>query len=268
MKNFHLVIIDPQNDFCDPKGALYVPGADQDMVRLAAMIDRLGRKITQIHVTLDSHHDLHIAHPIFWKDSNGKHPDVFTTITPEDVHNGTWSPTSFNRKWRERALEYVDKLAANGKYPLMIWPPHCLIGSPGQNVYPVLYAALRKWETVGHWPINWITKGSNLFTEHYSAIKADVEDPGDPNTAINSDFLTTVDEADLIGLSGEASSHCLANTGRDAVAHFNSDAFIQKLVYFKDAASAVTGCQHLADAFEKDLAGRGMQVTETVKFLK
>ena len=65
-----LLIIDPQVDFCDPKvGALYVPGAEHDMNRLAAMIRRLNNKIDDIHVTLDSHHLIHIAHPIFWKDS-------------------------------------------------------------------------------------------------------------------------------------------------------------------------------------------------------
>ena len=37
-----LLVIDPQNDFVDPKtAALYVPGAEADMRRLAAMIDRI-----------------------------------------------------------------------------------------------------------------------------------------------------------------------------------------------------------------------------------
>ena len=33
----HLVAIDPQNDFCSPHGSLYVPGAEEDMKRLARM---------------------------------------------------------------------------------------------------------------------------------------------------------------------------------------------------------------------------------------
>ena len=42
MKQVHLLIIDPQNDFCSPdKGSLFVPGADQDMLRLATMVDRI-----------------------------------------------------------------------------------------------------------------------------------------------------------------------------------------------------------------------------------
>jgi len=35
--NVHLLIIDPQNDFSNPQGSLFVPGADDDMKRLATM---------------------------------------------------------------------------------------------------------------------------------------------------------------------------------------------------------------------------------------
>ena len=69
-KRIELLIIDPQVDFCDPnRGALYVPGAEQDMKRLAKMIGRLRDKLADVHVTLDSHHFIHIAHPIFWRDT-------------------------------------------------------------------------------------------------------------------------------------------------------------------------------------------------------
>ena len=30
MNNIHLLVIDGQVDFCDPSGALYVPGADDE----------------------------------------------------------------------------------------------------------------------------------------------------------------------------------------------------------------------------------------------
>ena len=68
----HLLIIDPQNDFMDlPDSALPVPGAVADMDRLAAFIRRAGKKIDDIHVTLDSHRLIDIAHPTFWRDADG-----------------------------------------------------------------------------------------------------------------------------------------------------------------------------------------------------
>ena len=69
--NVHLLVIDPQNDFCDPNGSLFVPGADEDMKRLGGFIERVKDKLNDIHVTLDCHRKVDIAHPIWWRDSSG-----------------------------------------------------------------------------------------------------------------------------------------------------------------------------------------------------
>ena len=121
MKKIHLLIIDPQNDFCDPQnGTLYVPGAEQDMLRLATMIDRLRDKLVDIHVTLDSHHMVDIAHPIFWRNSEGENPAPFRQITAADVLAGTWTTTLPSA--RPRVLQYLQDLESNGRYPHVIWP--------------------------------------------------------------------------------------------------------------------------------------------------
>lgn len=66
--DIQLLIIDPQNDFCDLAGAaLPVPGATADLQRVAALIERYGRQFSEIHVSLDSHHPLDIAHPVWWQ---------------------------------------------------------------------------------------------------------------------------------------------------------------------------------------------------------
>ena len=67
-KKVCLFIIDPQFDFCDPSGTLFVPGANLDMVRLGDFINRNITKIDDIQVTLDSHHRVHVAHAISWVD--------------------------------------------------------------------------------------------------------------------------------------------------------------------------------------------------------
>jgi len=93
MKNIHLLVIDPQIDFCDSKGALYVKGAEKDMSRLATFTRKSKDKITDIHVTLDSHHLIDIAHPTFWRDTNGAAPKPFTIITAQDVKDGKFRTT-------------------------------------------------------------------------------------------------------------------------------------------------------------------------------
>ena len=68
-RKIHLLVIDPQNDFCDPNGSLYVPGAEKDMSRLAKLIDSMRHRLSDIHVTLDSHRKVDISHPIWFKDA-------------------------------------------------------------------------------------------------------------------------------------------------------------------------------------------------------
>ena len=259
-----LLIIDPQVDFCDPAGALYVAGADADMARLARMVRRLAPKLGDIHVTLDSHHFVDIAHPIFWKDANGAHPAPFTIISAQDVETGRWTATQPGANRRVQA--YVEALDQHGRYPLCIWPPHCLIGSTGHAVVPELFAALTEWEQ-RFALVDYVTKGSNIWTEHYSAIQADVPDPADPSTQINTALIGTLMQADLVAVAGEAGSHCLANTVRDLANNFGDDRLVSKIVLLQDATSPVTGFDTLQNDFLREMTGRGMKLSTTTDFL-
>lgn len=264
--NIHLLVIDPQNDFCDPReGSLFVPGADADMARLSALVDRLAPKIADVHVTLDSHHPVDIAHPVFWSDGGGAHPAPFTTITAADVEAGRWSTTLPSA--RRRALEYLRALESGGRYPHTIWPPHCLIGSAGHNVVPDLFGALKRWEDDRFGVINYVTKGSNLWTEHFSAVQAEVPDPEDPDTQVNARLIDTLERADLILLAGEAGSHCLANTVRDIAAQFSDPTYVAKMVLLTDATSPVPGFEAYQDEFLRDMTALGMRSSTTSDFL-
>ena len=259
-----LLIIDPQSDFCDPAGALSVAGADQDMLRLARMVTRLGSKLSEIHVTLDSHHLVHIAHPIFWINAAGKHPDPFTIISAEDVNAGRW--TAADPSARQRAAAYVSALEQNGRYPLCVWPPHCLIGSRGHAVQPVLFDALNDWERQ-YRIVDSIEKGSSVYTEHYSAIKADVPDPADPGTQTNTRLVAALAAADIIAVAGEAGSHCVANTVRDLADSFGDDRLVSKIVLLQDAVSPVGGFEKYQDKFIAEMTARGMTLSTTTQFM-
>ena len=264
-KKIELLIIDPQNDFCDPKGNLFVTGADKDSVRLAKMMNRLKNEIFDIHVTLDSHHYVDIAHPIFWEDSKGNHPAPFTLISADDVKNSKWRAK--NPSYQKRAIKYVETLSLNKRYLLCIWPPHCLIGSWGHNVVDPIYKELLEWEK-DFAMVNFVTKGSNIWTEHYSAIQADVPDDEDPGTGMNTRLIDTLVEADIIGLTGQALSHCVANTVRD-IANFGTfgEENIKKMVLLIDTTSSVPGFEKMGEDFVNELSGRGMKIQKSTEFM-
>ncbi|HOS17553.1 MAG TPA: isochorismatase family protein [Bacteroidales bacterium] len=262
MKNTHLICIDPQNDFCTREGTggeigkLYVEGANQDMVRLAQFIHKNSRRINQIHCTLDSHQWIHIAHPAFWINSGGQTPLPFTQITDTDITEGIWMAR--NPRHQKIAKEYVDELKKNGKYNLTIWPPHCLVGTWGHSLTREIQKALYEWEAEFN-RVNFVLKGNNMFTEHYSAIIADVPDENDPNTQLNVDLINKLSEADEIVIAGEAKSHCVANTVRD-LADILGDDRVKKMVFLEDTSSSVKGFEKEGQSFITEMVERGMSV--------
>ncbi len=253
----HVVIIDPQFDFCDPKGALFVSGADADARRAANFVRRAAPVIDDISVTLDSHQRLHIAHPEFVVDQKGAHPDPFTVITYAEAVDGRYRATNPNLQtyW----LSYLKALADNDRYPYCIWPPHCLIGKPGQAVMPELMEALDAWALSRFGVIDWLTKGSSWKTEHYSAVRADVPDPDDPTTQLNMRFIRPLEEADFLIWLGQASSHCVPNTYIDTADAFSDPGAIAKMLLLEDCTSPVPGFEKLADDAVRDMAARGMR---------
>jgi len=258
-----LFIIDPQVDFCDPNGNLSVPGGDKDISRLSKMINDNINDISDINITLDSHNYVHIAHSIFWIDSKGNHPAPLTLISAEDVKTGRFR--SFNPQFQARALAYVETLEKNGRYPLVIWPYHCLIGTPGHNVMPELVDALLNWEKLFNL-VNKVTKGSNMFTEHYSAVKADVIDPEDRTTMLNEKLVDALKDGDEdILIAGEALSHCVANTIRDVADEFSIDQ-VKRFVLLEDACSNVPTFEKAGQDFINEMTAKGMQLNKTDKY--
>jgi nicotinamidase-related amidase len=273
----HLLIIDPQNDFCDVPAAavppapatpgaslhpaLPVPGGHQDMLRLADFMRRASGKFSDVHVTLDSHHPLHIAHPLWWVDPEGRSPAPFTVIRAGDVQMGKWR--SRNLLWQERSRAYVDALDAGGRYTLVIWPEHCLVGHWGHNVHPAVAQQLARWEREKLETVDYIFKGSNPFTEHYSAVQAEVPDAADPGTLLNTRLIEALAAADMVVVAGEALSHCVANTVRDIARNIGT-AKIARLTLLTDCTSPVGGFERLGEDFLREMTARGMRTARSV----
>ena len=260
--NVQFLIIDPQNDFCDKNGSLYVQGADKDAERLATMIEQMLPQITDIHTTLDTHHTVSIFHPIFWRNSKGEQPEPFTMITHDDVKEGRWR--AHNPAMQKWVLYYTEQLEINKRYALIIWPYHCRIGTPGHNVVAPIARALDKWEQEFAM-VDYVTKGSNFRTEHYSAVQADVTIPTDPTTQLNTGLIQALQTADLLFLTGQALSHCVAYTVKDIANNFGEEN-IKKMVLIEDTTSPVQpdppGTTLFSDAattFVADMKTRGMQ---------
>ncbi len=248
----HLLIIDPQNSFCSLEGELYVPNAEKDMTKLAAFIEKHQQSIDSITVTLDSHNRIHIAHPIWWINSEGKMPEPFTPVSLEDVKNKVWTPK--NPDTMQWSLSYLEKNTTH-----MIWPPHCIIGTWGHEVFASLKSSLDKWADTNP-DLDYYFKGFSRFTEHYSAVKPCVPVDGDPGSLTNRVFIEKLHSFDRILVAGEASSHCVADTVKDMV--LLDESLAGKIVLIKDGMSPVSGFETNADAFISNMVTKGAEFKE------
>ena len=278
-KNFHLLVIDPQNDFCDLPAsyltldphsgqnigpALPVPGAHADMQRVAQLISQGGTGLSEISVTLDSHHRYDIAHPVFWLDQEQQQVAPFTQISAEAVRQAQYQPRDMTAL--PRVLAYLDALEQAGRYQLMVWPIHCEIGTWGQAIHADVRAAYNQWEDKHCRPVQKILKGSNPWTEHYSAIMAEVPDDDAPDTQLNRQFIDIVKLADRVYIAGEASSHCVKATTEHLVAHLPSSS-IAKLVLLTDCMSPVSGFETSHQKFIGDMQALGVQTATAADVL-
>ena len=262
-----LLVIDPQNDFCDlppeyrPVGqspSLPVAGAHADLQRLAAFVQRHQAQLDQIVVTLDSHQRIDIAHPGFWQRggaADGGQVLPFTAITAAQVRAGEYLPR--DAQALPRTLAYLDALEAAGLYTLMVWPVHCQIGSWGHGIHADLRQAFDAWELARVRALRHVFKGMNPWTEHYSALLAEVPDPADPLTGLNRQLLGWLDEADQILVAGEAGSHCVKSTVEHLVQYLPRP---ERLVLLSDMMSPVTGFEAQQQGFFEAMRGAGVRL--------
>jgi nicotinamidase/pyrazinamidase len=272
MKTAQLLIIDPQNDFCDVPPAsrpvdpltgsavapaLPVAGAHADMQRTAAFIRAIGSRLDEITVTLDSHHHVDIAHPTFWAKADGSAVTPFTAITAAQVRAAEFLPR--DPAALPRTLAYLDALESRGRYTLMVWPVHCEIGTWGRGVHAEVRAAYNQWEASRLRGVRKVTKGENPWTEHYSAIQAEVPDADDEHTQMNTGLLAELDRADVLFIAGEASSHCVRATTEHIVANLPGGR-PERLVLLTDCMSPVGGFEAQHQAFLAEMRARGVRL--------
>lgn len=238
-----LLIIDPQNDFCDVEGAaLPVPGASGDLNRLAAVLEKAGEDFGDIIVTLDSQPTVAIERTTFWQDRTGAPVAPFTAVTAREVRSGAYLPR--NPAMLPEVLAYLDALEGAGRYTLMVWPVHCVVGTWGHGICAPLSRAIAAWEELKQRNALKILKGQHPLTEQYSAVRAEVPRADDARTQTNRELLEAATPTDgLLFVAGEALSHCVAATLRDLFAAL-SRAERERVILLQDCMSPVAGFGH------------------------
>lgn len=246
-----LLLIDPQFDFGHSDGALFVPGGDVALERVAQMLLDKGGAIGHLVVTTDWHPRFHIGHTCFFVDATGRSPDPFTVIRYEDFTSGRWQCR--NPVVRSLVGTYLKTEEAIGRVH-QVWPPHCLIGSPGAAYTAPVGRAVCDWETRHAKSHEHVQKGTDPLCEQFSAVTT-------PALWLNK-LLVLADE---IGIAGLARSHCVAATVRDILRQKPNQA--AKLVLLSDGMADVPGSEIVGDEFVREMTAAGVRVRRTDTWL-
>jgi nicotinamidase-related amidase len=220
-----LLAVDLQNTFCTPGFELFVrgrtgTGALEDSRRFCEFVYRNLDSITQTVVTMDTHQAFQIFHAPFLVDRDGRHPDPYTLVTPDEVHSGRWrvdaaaaQAMALPESLAEGHLgAYVDALAAGGKFDLAIWPFHAMLGGIGHALVSAVEEALFFHAVARRSQTHLELKGRNPLTEHYSVFGPEVtKGPGGESLGERNDALVrSLLEFDAVIVAGQAKSHCVA----------------------------------------------------------
>lgn len=262
-----LLLIDPQNDFCDIEGAaLPVSGADADMQRAAQLIETTAGGIAKVVVTLDSHGTVAIERTTFWRKANGDTVEPFTEITEADVAAERFLPR--DATFIPSVRSYLKELERSNRYRLMVWPVHCVLGTWGHNIHSSVGAALSRWEERVQRNAVKVLKGLNPMTEQYSAVQAEVPVKTDPLTLRNAQLIEHCRPGSgHLLVAGEAASHCVAATMDHVFEAFDAQER-KRTIILKDCMSPVRGFESQAAQFFERAQALGASVMAAAEALQ
>jgi nicotinamidase-related amidase len=251
-----LILIDVQNTFCLPDFELFVAGrsgmgAVEDNRRLTAFMYRNLGEITHITATMDTHRPLQIFHALFLVDDEGNHPPANTMITSDEVKAGKWqvnpaavASLGVEQEYADRFLRhYTKRLAEKEKYDLTIWPYHAMLGGIGHALVSGMEEAIFFHSIARHTQADYLIKGEQIFTEHYSAVGPEVfiDPDGEKIAHKDEDLLGIVRTYDRIVIAGQAKSHCVAWTVSDLIKQIKEEdpTLADKIYLLEDCTSPV-----------------------------
>ncbi len=285
-----LLLVDVQNTFCIPGYELFVAGrsgrgAVDDNVRLCRFIYRNLGLITEISATLDTHLPQQVFQSIFFIDKDGQHPAPYTSIDAAELQSGKWR---FNPALAVRfgidpeygqtmVIHYASELERKGKYTLMVWPYHAMLGGIGHALVSAVEEAVFFHSMARLTEPAFEMKGDRPFTEHYSVIGPEVTrgPKGEVLGEHNSKFIKKLQAVDALIVAGQAKSHCVAWTLSDLLEDIRAidPALARRIYLLEDCTSAVvvpsTDFTDAADAAFEKFAEAGMHLVQsTSEFLK
>ncbi len=273
-----LTVIDQQKTFCLNDGELSIaPASVSDTVNLCNFIYKNMRVLSDLILTLDTHYLFQIFHPLFWIDGYGNHPPGFTVVLPGDIGKRIFVNPEMayillgDQKYlpwlQSYALHYTEELTRSGKPPLVVWPVHARLGSPGHALVPALQVAV-DFHDVARWSRSqYRIKGDLPLSEYYSPFGTEVTRAhdgvivGEESDKVVEDLL----KYEVLVIAGEAESHCLRAAIYDILKKIQKQdpKLAERIYILGDCTSSVPGFEQQGKDAIEDFKKHGMHVVDS-----
>jgi nicotinamidase-related amidase len=223
---------------------------------------------------------MQIFHSIFLVNDAGEHPRPMTAIPLEDLQEGVWKvnpavASSLGGDYpalQQHLLHYARTLSDGGKYMLMVWPYHAMLGGVGHALVSIIEEACFFHNLARHSQTGFEMKGNNPLTENYSVLRPEVLDGpnGQPIAQKNAPYIKKVLDFDAVVIAGQAKSHCIAWSVDDLLTEIRArdEKLATKVYLLEDCTSPVVVpgvvdfTKRANEAFRR-FADAGMNVVES-----
>lgn len=145
--------------------------------------------------------------------------------------------------------DYVEHLEKDGKKTLVVWSYHCIQGTTGCALENQFANMIYFHSVAKRYAFQPIVKGQDPLSEMYGIIKPEYDTKG----YINIKFLNKIEQYDKIFIGGEAKSHCVMESIKQILDHYETRPEVTKKIYIlDDCMSIIPGFEDAtAQAFEE-----------------
>lgn len=211
-KQFNLLIIDAQEDFCNSAtGSLYINGAHEDCRRIANFIEENGDNIKSIVLTVDWHSFNHCSFSTTW----GKENKIISTPVEQWLNEHPDIP--------------VEELPGIVGDNIVTWPQHCIAYDRGAAIQPLVWKACLSFK-VKYPDKKIIVFRKGIDCEEYSAFARNEMGYSFEQMSFLMDKITP------LYIMGEAADVCVKNSLSHLLSRYDMG---ENIIVLKDYMSAV-----------------------------
>jgi nicotinamidase-related amidase len=247
-----MMMTDLQGDFRD-RGRLPVAGTDAVVLRTCVrllngiVIDHFGGII----FSLDGHPGNHISFDHYWRDKDGKALDLSkhgkaAVLTLVDEAKCVFKATAFNADGpyevglyqphfdTRDAVAYWKHLQATGQGDIWVFVPHCVLGTDGTNLHPLLVETISFASGARSMQPTIIHKGHLSNTDWFGPLEPCRPDTTHAQGGFQKEVIDIMKRFRTVEFVGVAEDFCDYNMKRQTMEKLTGTEYLGKLRFVAD----------------------------------